>query len=249
MSGTQPRASRRLAPHAVKNRVTSLGWSPDGTRIVLTLDPIFSATILSTRDGSVEAELRHPRAIQNAVFDPKGGRLMTCSSGAVVHLWDLRSRMPVWPPQRCASWGRALAFSKDGRRRLASSEDGTVRVWSLEPTSGFRPYDFSDGQAHRLRAVAGSAGRCRAFDPTGRVEARFGGDTPTVVEIAGRDAADPIRRLDHPGPVQAAFFTADGRTLFAVMKDRGILRWDVSRGALWGPSSGRKGLRPTTCPT
>ncbi len=226
---------RRLGPHAVKNRVTSLGWSPDGTRIVLTLDPVFSATILSAHDGSVEAELRHPRAVQNAVFDPRGERLLSCSSGAVVHLWDLRSRLPLWSGQRCASWGRALAFTRDGRRCLASSEDGTVRVWSLEPTGGFRPYDFSDGQAHRLRAVVGPDGRRRAFDPSGRIEARFGGATPKVVEIAGRDAAGPIRRFDHPGPVQAAFFTADGRTLFAVMKDHGILRWDVARGEASGP--------------
>ena len=239
---------RRLDPYAVKNRVTSLGWSPDGTRIVFTLDPVFAAMILSARDGSVEAELRHPRAVQNAVFDPRGERLMSCSSGAVVHLWDVRSRTPVWPAQRCASWGRALAFSKDGRRCLASSEDGTVRVWSLEPTQRFRPYDFSDGQAHRLRPVVGPAGSRRAFDPSGRVEARFGGDTPTVVEIAGRDAANPIRRLDHPGPVQAAFFTADGRTLFTVMKDHGILRWDVTGGETSGSLFRPEGLETGDLP-
>ena len=94
----------------------------------------------------MEAELRHPRAVQNAVFDPRGERLMSCSSGAAVHLWDLRSRTPAWPAQRCAV-GRAISPSrKTAGGCLASSEDGTVRVWSLEPTQRFRPYDFSDGQ-------------------------------------------------------------------------------------------------------
>ena len=94
--------------------------------IVLTLDPIFSATILSTRDGSVEAELRHPRRIQNAVFDPEGEALMTCRSGAVVHLWDLRSRMPRVAASAMHLVGPGIAFSKDGRAlpRVQRGRDG-----------------------------------------------------------------------------------------------------------------------------
>ena len=123
---------RRLGPNRMTSRVTSVNWSPDGTRIVVTQDPVPTAVILSASDGSVEARMTHPRTAQLAVFDPGGMRLLSYSSGGVVHLWDARSGRPLWPAQRCATWCRALGFTQDGRRCLIASRDGTVRVWSLE---------------------------------------------------------------------------------------------------------------------
>ena len=99
-----------------------------------------------------------------------------------------------------------------------------------------------------MRPVARPDGRLRVLDPSGRLEARFGGETPEVVELTARDADRPNRRLEHPGPVNSAFFTADGRTLFAVMKEHGVRRWDVTTGEASGPLLWPDGLETGELP-
>ena len=193
---------RRLAPHAVKNRVTSLGWSPDGTRIVLTLDPVFAATILSARDGSVEAELRHPRAVQNAVFDPKGERLMT--------LQFRRGRPPLGPPEpdarvagsavRLVGPGARLLEGRPALPRVQRGRDGPRLVAGADagvPAVRFLGRPGAPAEARRrpgretpgLRPVGPGRGAVRGRHADGRRDRR-----------EGRGRSDPPPRPSRPGP-------------------------------------------------
>lgn len=99
-----------------------------GTDRVLVTGSSETAKVVELTGGSVAHTLLHPRDANIGAVSRDGKWLLTLSSGGPVHLWDAATGKPAWPAQRCGDFCSAVAFSRDGSKCLASSQDGTVRV-------------------------------------------------------------------------------------------------------------------------
>ena len=145
-------------PEQSVSRVASATFSPDGKKIV-TVD---SALVprLAARGGSSSAARiwdaetgQESQALPGAesfiVFSPDGKKIITGGEGHTAVVWDAESGKELQKlqgnPDSRANVGRyrislisydpkvsSATFSPDGKRVVTASNDGSVRIWSLE---------------------------------------------------------------------------------------------------------------------
>jgi WD40 repeat protein len=183
-------------------------------------------------DGTFVRELNHTRNANLGAVSPDGKWMLTGSSGGQVHLWDAATARRVGPPRQCGDFCSAVAFTADGSRHLASSQDGTVRVWAIRlRRPAPRPYRYDCGRANLLSRIDKRSGTGSTFSPGGRrrVEWSVGG---RAVFFPGPDA--PARPVCPSGPVEAARFCDDG-SRFVLAGGRSIRAWDAETLAPAGP--------------
>ena len=127
-----PAIRQTFAGHT--DRVNSVAFSPDSTRIVS-----------GSNDGTVRlwdavsgAPINKPiRPLQGRLvewvqcvsFSPTGTRVVSCS-GLEIQLWDAMSGARIWAAVH-GGFPRvfSLAYSPDGTRIISGSGDGTVQIW------------------------------------------------------------------------------------------------------------------------
>jgi WD40 repeat protein len=187
--------------------------------------------VVRVTDGKDVYVLSHPRQANIGTASPDGNYLMTASSGGLIHLRAAATGDLVWAPQRCADFASAVAVSTDGKRCLAASQDGTVRVWAVTPQRvEVRPYQ-PDGRANHL-TLRTQNGRTRAYSPDGTRVIEYGG--PGQAEFGPAAPGATTRPVSHPEPVEAVLFSADGSRF--VVFGREVTRvWDARSGEPAGP--------------
>jgi WD40 repeat protein len=170
---TEPRFEEITAP-------MHLAFNRRGDRIVVSSG--YVSHVFRVENGNEVLGLTHPRQNQYASFSNDDRRLVSVSSGGLVHVWDAATGQAVDQPLRCADFVRRAGFFPDNRRIFAASLDGTVRVWSLPTTAALlNPYSFDCGCAHNL--VVATPQGSQTFSPDGSLLAQFG---PTDVEVQRR---------------------------------------------------------------
>jgi len=109
--------------------ITSVGFSPDGTRIV-TGSHDHMAKVWDAQTGEERLSLTgHKNWVKGVSFNPDGTRIVTASSDTTAMIWDARP----WE-DRLSRTGRTLTassvrFTRDGTRIVTANADGTKRVW------------------------------------------------------------------------------------------------------------------------
>jgi WD40 repeat protein len=248
------------------SEVYSATFSPDGNRIVTASDDR-TARIWDAATGQTTSILQqHAAPVYSATFSPDGRYVATVGGDAAVYYWDsqtneLRGQLKITSknpnpnrPIRVVS----VAFSPDGRRVLASIEEGTALLAEFESGKMLREF--------RGRALGASAG---AFSPdgqrivtafgktvqiydinTGKVlmsfdageslvsSAAFSPDGERLVTAAGtsaviRDSASGtnLATLEgHTDTVKMAVFSADGRQVLTASEDGTARIWNTSTG-------------------
>jgi WD40 repeat protein len=187
--------------------------------------------VVRASDGKDVHVLSHPRQAAIGASGPDGKYLMTASSGGLIHLRAAATGELVWPPQKCGDFASTVAFSPNGKRCLAASQDGTVRVWAVAPRRvEVRPYQ-PDGRANNLTLRA-AAGRTQAYSPGGGKVVEYGGDGPAVFGPAEPGAA--TQQVSHPEPVEEVLFSDDG-SCFVVFGHETTRVWDARSGTPAGP--------------
>ncbi len=114
-------------------------FSPDGRRLALAVNPRREAPatvqVYEVRTGALlwKHEPEGRTSVYAAAFSPDGTWLATGGFGRVVELRDAQSGqlVEVLTGPTDHIWG--LAFSPDGDKLIATSKDGTVRVWHVAP--------------------------------------------------------------------------------------------------------------------
>ena len=109
--------------------VTSVAFSPDGTRIV-TGSEDDTAKVWDARSGSPLLDLEgHSSDITSVAFSPDGTRIVTGSGDDTAKVWDARSGAPLLDLKGHSHNVWSVAFSPDGTRIVTGSWDNTVKVW------------------------------------------------------------------------------------------------------------------------
>jgi WD40 repeat protein len=214
-------ARLRFPPIKQEYYFHQIRYNVSGSRL-LTLNGDVAQVYEATTGRLVKA-LKHPRETQHGCFSPDGKVVATCSTGGLVHVWDLATGKELDEPLRCGNGVHTLAFSADSQLLLAASHDGTARVWRLTPPELGRPYARDCGHADRVTVK--SSAEWVTFSPDGRREARFGGP-----KVRLRDRGGIEVELDHPQPVKLAHFSPDGKRLLTQDSKAVVRWWDATTG-------------------
>jgi len=138
----------------------------------------------------------------------------------------------TWLPSTCSSKGRStvikahtggvrcVAFSPDSTSLLSSSDDKTIKMWSI---SGHKFKQTLSGHSNWVRAAR--------FNPTGDVVVSGGDDkTVRIWDVGQRQCVHTFH--DHTGPVNDVTFHPDGLCVAACSSDNTIKIWDLRMNQL-----------------
>ncbi len=231
------RSQVRAIFHSHIERVTTLAFSPDGTRLV-TASADGTARLWDVEDikrsekppASRELAVlsQHTDRVVAIAFSPDGTRLVTASADGTALLWDIKGvtrseREPSRPPPT-ATLSRheksltTVIFSPDGTRLVTASADGTARVWDAQTGSEVR---ILAGHQDEVNAVA--------FSPAGNHIATASADG--IVRLWNvANESEAIVLAGHTAGVNTLAFSPDGTLLATAGADNTARLWLIATG-------------------
>ncbi|MCG5212156.1 protein kinase domain-containing protein [Streptosporangium soli] len=198
-------------------------FSPDGRTLAISQNDAPRVLLWDLAAGRERGRLRWDgKSGSSMAFDPTGSRLavasLTKADQEVVTVWDTTA---LTSRSTAATGAVGLAFSRDGGLlarggvRAGLTTLGTGRSADLPGTADVRVLAFSG----ELLAVGDQAGRVQFWD------------------LAGRSPRGPAVQA-HPGGVELAAFSPDGKVLATAGGGRTVL-WDAATGGRLGqPAAG-----------
>jgi WD40 repeat protein/serine/threonine protein kinase/tetratricopeptide (TPR) repeat protein len=204
-------------PGGVNTPVTSVAFSPDGTRLVTgggealvtgggKANVSGEAKVWDARTGASLLELKQfTFPVYRAVFSPDGTRIATACGDGMVKVWDARTGAVLLELKGHRYGVTSVAFSPDGTRIASAGHDQTLKVW-----------DSAKGGEALLDVPGITSGECTvAFSPDGtRVVTGRRDATATVIdartgavqlELKGRSRGLDANPDSQMGVLSAAF--------------------------------------------
>jgi WD40 repeat protein len=210
------RLRRVLRGH--ERAVTSVDWSPDGSRIATSSadgtawiwDPLTQAELLVLRG--------HGDEVRAVAWSPDGTSLATTSADKTTRIWDAatgRQRIILRGHQE-GGWG--VAWSPAGDRIATSSNDCTTKIW--DAADGRELLTLRGHEDHTERA---------AWSPDGGRIATVSSDATVRVWDAATGAQLMVLR-GHESAVRGVSWSPDGRRIASCSNDTIIRIWDAADG-------------------
>jgi WD40 repeat protein len=217
-------ASRAREVLPSRGPVTAVDITRNGRRVV-TASRDGTARVFDPRTGR-EVRVFRPRKPVDAVSISPDGGLVATGDGRQAQVWKTAEG------ERLASLLHGgvvtdVQFSRDGRRLVTASADGTARVW--EPRTGRQLLTLD----HPGRVVSA------AFDGSGGRVLTVASDR--YVRVFDATTGALLQALEHPARVTSADFSPTGRLIVSGSTD-GLGRiWFSERGEMWKELRGHEG--------
>jgi len=204
--------------------ITNLAFSPDGQRLASASDEkVLKVWDTATGREAIDLPIEPSTAVSVA-FSPNGHYLATGRPGKGVRLWNGTPLTGDEQDGTAQTLKRhtdtvvRLAFSRDSRRLVTASHDGTARVW--DPATGREVRIFSEHTA-KVSAVA--------FSPDGEHVAS--GSWDETVRVWNAETGQVTHKLpSQAGPIWDVAFSPDGQRLAAGNADGSVTIWDLAAG-------------------
>jgi WD40 repeat protein len=227
-----------VGPGRLRHTVPALGaqsfattFSPDGKTLAVADGNVVTLWDIAT--GTPVHDFGHTYLVGALAFAPDGRSLISGASftDRLIHRWDPRTgeRLATWRGHTSAVY--ALAVTRDGRRAMSASHDGTCRLW-----------DIATGREIGRVGEHSTAIRSADLAADDRTVATVAGDQSLLWEVGG---TKPLRTFGHAdGRVMQVALTPDVRYLLTRTNGTpGVVHvWNAGTGAeirRLAPESGR----------
>jgi len=216
---TQQRQDTHIHLCCFQANVIAAQYSPDGTRILSTLDDKTLRIWDAATGSALFAPMQHADAILAAVWSADGKRIVSSSRDGKVHLWNAETGKPAREPFQSEHPITHLALSPNGETVL-SSQQTYVYVWKTANGEVVSPKPYHDD----ITALAFSDDGKYALIATND-------DTADIVDPV---TAKRVHRLAVGNGVFHASFSKDSRFALTASEDRTAQIWDANTGTAHG---------------
>ena len=201
------------------NFVTSVSWSPDGSRIA-TASEDQTVRVWDARTGVEALTLKgHSDRVNSVSWSPDGSRIATASDDDTARVWDARTGVEALTLKGHTSFVTSVSWSPDGSRIATTSCDNTARVWDAR--TGAEALTLK-GHTNSVTSVS--------WSPDGRRIATASGDKTARVWDA-RSGAEALDLKGHTGTVYSVSWSPDGSRIATASLDKTARMWDARSGA------------------
>lgn len=247
--------------------VTSVAFSPDGKYVVTgSLDHTAQVWDLST-GRSVGRPSVHISGILKTIFSPNGEWYATTCDDNSCRVWSTETGNPVTPPIRGNALPTNICFSPKGHELLITRLNNIATVWdisgstaslgisgnnqkangqnkdqmTLQSSSGKQQKENVNSNTSPTSTLPATAnpshGVVELNSPNKLYSVSFGsGQTVRIRKTDNHEQASAVLRTS--GPIVAAVFSEDSKTVFTGDFDGNVMSWSVPEGEpIWKKSA------------
>jgi WD40 repeat protein len=202
-----------------KDRVWSVTWSPDGSRIA-SCSADGNLIIWNARPASSSGEtFLEPTStghdvVRAVAYCPKGGRVATGGNDCMIRIWDVTGHLQA-TLRGHAERVLSVAWTKDGSRVISGSADCTARIWDPE-----------GGKECGTLAHTGAAISCVAVSDHIFATASTN-DTIFLWNLKTYECLNDSFELPKRDQAHCIALTADENTLIACTEKSGVYLFDI----------------------
>jgi WD40 repeat protein/tRNA A-37 threonylcarbamoyl transferase component Bud32 len=209
--------------HSAQHWISSLAFSPDGTRVVSAcgdyLHGFVELKLWDVETRTLAADLvGHRQHVVTARFSADGATLVTASNDQTVILWDVASGKPRSVYQGHSSSVTGADFSPSGDRIASVGMDGAVRFWDVDRPA---PRMVVEGQQTDVGGLA--------FSPDGLLVASVDDCFIHLWDVASGAPAGDLVEESYLGANRflSMAFSGDGRWIATAQRNGDVTLWDV----------------------
>ena len=213
----------------VSGDIGGYDWSPDGSRLVISMSPGDAAADGGGSAAAHGAKTPKPIVIDRLHFKQDGTGYLTAANRAQLYLFDIAARkleplttdaavdetLPTWSPD-----GKTVAFF--AAHDSDADRSGTLHLYLIEARSGSAPRKLADFYAPNKTALLWTPDGTHLVFTSG-IEARLNAyiqDRLSVVAAGGGASKVLTERLDRA--LSSPAMAADGASVSAILEDDGI---------------------------
>lgn len=207
------------------NVVSSVAWSPDGTRIA-SGGADKTAQVWRVGDGHlITSYTGHSASVNYVAWSPDGKRVASASDDKTVHVWDAMTGNLLFMCLGHTDGVHSVLWSPDGKRIASGSGDTSVRVW--DATNGNLLLSYSDHTA-TVWDIAWSPDGTRIASASGNAKASVPDHTIKVWDTV--TGTTTVTYTGHSDTAIYVVWSLDGTRIASGSVDTTVQIWDAATG-------------------
>ena len=212
-------AGRASKPTRHSSPVTSVAFSPDGTKLAAALSVSQGVKLWEVDTGKhINTFSANMGGVMSVAFSPDS-MMLASTPGALgrIKLWEIGTGKNVATLQGRKGWVYSVVFSPDGTK-LASGDGHEIKLWDVSTQTSIATLGRHTGKVWSV-----------AFSPDGTKLAS--GAEDKIVKLWEIDPKRNIATLEgHTGKVYSVVFSPDGTKLASGSEDKTVKLWDAEMG-------------------